>query len=236
MISVRIIESLISFITLIIAYFVTFTIANYTRAWTAKKMGDTTAESLGFLTLNPLMHIDPIGMLLLFFFGIGWSKRVPINPYAIYGKRKNLKLVAVYCSEMFAYIVTAISALVLLIKFFGLSVLKLAMPMVFTGQLFLPEFTARYPHSSSLIMVVAFILVAIIYMSLFWAVISCIVNLFDLILMLYYPHLYARKERDYTLILAPLLIMLLFAYQLRVYLVYAVVVAGSLIAQLMGMR
>ena len=236
MISIRFIETLISFITLIVAYFVTFTLANYTRAWTAKKVGDSTAESLGFLTLNPLAHVDPFGALLLFFTGIGWGRHVPINPYAIFGKYKNFKLILVYCSEILAYIITAIVSLVLLIYFFGLGVLKLAMPMVFAGKIFLPEFTARYPHSSSLVIAIAFIMVAIIYMSLFWAVISFIVNIFDLVLILYYPHLYARKERDYTLILAPLLIMFLFAYQIRVYLIYAVMIVGSYIAQLMGMR
>lgn len=236
MISVRFIETLISLITLFVAYLITFTLANYTRAWTAKKMGDSTPESLGFLTLNPLAHVDPIGVLLLLFTGIGWGKHVPLNPYAIFGKHKKLKLVLVYCSQVFAYIGAALVSLILLIKFFGLKVLKLAMPMVFAGKIFLPEFTALYPHSSSFILAIAFIMVAIIYMSLFWAVISLIVNLFDLILILYYPHLYAQKERDYTLILAPLLIMFLFAYQIRVYLIYAVVIVGSIIAQLLGMQ
>lgn len=236
MISLRLIESLISFITLVVAYLVTFTIANYARAWTAKKMGDSTAESLGFLTLNPLVHVDPFGALLLFFTGIGWGKHVPINPYAIYGKHKNFKLILVYCSEIIAYVVTALVSLILLIRFFGLGVLKLAMPMVFVGKIYLPKFTAMYPHSSSLIMASAFVMVGIIYMSLFWAVISLIVNFFDLILILFYPELYARKERDYTLILAPLLIMFLFAYQIRFYLVYFVMMVGAFIAQLMGMK
>lgn len=236
MISLRLIEPLISFITLVVAYLVTFTLANYARAWTAKKMGDSTAESLGFLTLNPLVHVDPFGALLLFFTGIGWGKHVPINPYAIYGKAKNIKLIAVYGAEVVAHLITAIISLVLLLHFFGLSVLKLALPMIFVGKIYLPEFTAMYPQSSSFIMACAFIIVAIIYMSLFWAVISFIVNAFDLILIVFYPELYARKERDYTLILAPLLIMFLFAYQIRYYLIYFVINVGTFIAHLMGIK
>ena len=45
----------------------------------AYRRGDTTAYQLGRLTLNPLKHIDPIGMALLFLIGIGWAKPVPVN-------------------------------------------------------------------------------------------------------------------------------------------------------------
>lgn len=44
------------------------------------KLGDNTAKSMGRLTLNPLKHIDIIGLLAFVFFSFGWAKPVQIDP------------------------------------------------------------------------------------------------------------------------------------------------------------
>jgi len=49
------------------------------HGWVALRMGDMTAKWMGRLTLNPLRHLDPIGTLMLFIFGFGWAKPVPVN-------------------------------------------------------------------------------------------------------------------------------------------------------------
>jgi len=61
------------------------------HAWTAWKCGDDTARLQGRVSLNPVVHIDPIGtvalpLLMIFLPGagqflIGWAKPVPVNPY-----------------------------------------------------------------------------------------------------------------------------------------------------------
>jgi len=56
-------------------------IHEYAHAKTAYILGDPTAKLAGRLTLNPLSHIDPIGLLMLVVFRIGWAKPVPINNY-----------------------------------------------------------------------------------------------------------------------------------------------------------
>ena len=43
-------------------------------------LGDPTAKNMGRLTLNPLKHIDPLGLLMLFLAKFGWAKPVPVNP------------------------------------------------------------------------------------------------------------------------------------------------------------
>lgn len=43
-------------------------------------LGDKTAKMSGRLSLNPLKHIDWVGLLCLLFFGFGWAKPVPIDP------------------------------------------------------------------------------------------------------------------------------------------------------------
>jgi Zn-dependent protease len=49
------------------------------HGWVAYQMGDPTALRAGRLSLNPLKHLDPIGTLMLFMFGFGWAKPVPVN-------------------------------------------------------------------------------------------------------------------------------------------------------------
>lgn len=49
------------------------------QAWTAKKLGDNTAYLNGYMTMNPLKHINPIGFLFLIIVGFGFSNPVPTN-------------------------------------------------------------------------------------------------------------------------------------------------------------
>ncbi len=57
------------------------TVHEFAHAWTARALGDDTAERAGRLTLNPLEHIDPVGLLLpLLGVPFGWAKPVPVDP------------------------------------------------------------------------------------------------------------------------------------------------------------
>jgi Zn-dependent protease len=70
------------------------TIHEYAHARAAVAMGDPTPRFLGRVTLNPIPHIDPIGMLLLFVAGFGWAKPVPINPRNFFDGRKGTFIVS----------------------------------------------------------------------------------------------------------------------------------------------
>lgn len=70
------------------------TIHEYSHARAAVAMGDPTPKFLGRVTLNPIPHIDPIGMLLLFVAGFGWAKPVPINPRNFRDGRKGMFVVS----------------------------------------------------------------------------------------------------------------------------------------------
>ena len=70
------------------------TIHEYSHARAAVAMGDPTPKFLGRLTLNPIPHIDPVGMLLLFIAGFGWAKPVPINPRNFRDGRKGVFIVS----------------------------------------------------------------------------------------------------------------------------------------------
>jgi Zn-dependent protease len=65
----------ITAVSLIIA----ITLHEFSHAYVAYRLGDDTARKKGRVSLNPLVHLDPIGTLLLFIAGFGWGKPVPVN-------------------------------------------------------------------------------------------------------------------------------------------------------------
>ncbi len=64
------------------------------HGWVALRMGDPTAKLQGRLSLNPLRHLDPIGTLMLFVFGFGWAKPVPVNVANLRPLRRGFILVS----------------------------------------------------------------------------------------------------------------------------------------------
>lgn len=62
-------------ITLVIA----FTVHEFSHAYFANKFGDPTAKLLGRVTLNPAVHFDLLGIILLLLAGFGWARPVPVN-------------------------------------------------------------------------------------------------------------------------------------------------------------
>lgn len=57
----------------------------FSHALAANHFGDSTAKRLGRLSLNPIVHLDPLGTILLLIGGFGWGKPVPVNPYDLRG-------------------------------------------------------------------------------------------------------------------------------------------------------
>ena len=68
------------FILIITALILSLTFHEYGHGIVAKYYGDDTAEKAGRLTLNPLVHIDPVGLLMVVLIGFGYAKPVPTNP------------------------------------------------------------------------------------------------------------------------------------------------------------
>ncbi len=66
----------------------------YAHARVAVAMGDFTPKMMGRLTLNPMAHIDPIGLVVLLIARFGWAKPVVINPHNFHDRKKGEILVA----------------------------------------------------------------------------------------------------------------------------------------------
>src|SRR6267142_1484745 len=92
---------LIDGLLLYLGLLVLLTFHEFGHAWMAWKCGDDTARLQGRVSLNPLVHIDPIGtvvmpLLIIFLsmsgsglarFLIGWAKPVPVNPHNLRNPR-----------------------------------------------------------------------------------------------------------------------------------------------------
>jgi len=79
-----------------------FPVHEFAHAFAAYRLGDNTAKLFGRLTLNPVVHLDPIGAIVLVLsafvggggFFIGWAKPTPVNPAMLRGGRRSDAIVA----------------------------------------------------------------------------------------------------------------------------------------------
>ncbi len=63
------------------AFLIALSVHEFSHALVGNWLGDRTAARMGRLTLNPVAHVDPIGLLAVILIGFGWGKPVPFNPY-----------------------------------------------------------------------------------------------------------------------------------------------------------
>ena len=90
------------FIVFLVLLF-SLTVHEAAHAWSASRLGDETARMLGRVSLNPAVHVDPLGTILFPLIAlvtnlpvIGWAKPVPVNILNLHGhwKRKYMLIAA----------------------------------------------------------------------------------------------------------------------------------------------
>ena len=124
------------FIFSCLAFCFTVPIAGAFHAWVAQEMGDDTAERAGFLSLNPLAHISITSMRILFLWlfphaaPIILANVVPIEPRAIQGPRRTLRVICAYLAGPVGFFLVAIVAVFCLAIFFGPQVLGISIQML----------------------------------------------------------------------------------------------------------
>ncbi|PKN03671.1 hypothetical protein CVU75_01065 [Candidatus Dependentiae bacterium HGW-Dependentiae-1] len=164
-------QYIIHTVSMLLAYIIVVPIAGYARAWAAKKMGDDTPEELGFLSLDPFVHADFVGLVCLLFFGVGWGKNSPVNPSnIIYSPHGWFKLGFVFFADVFCYFMFALIALTIDLALVGPEVLALI------GQ--------GGATSSSLVLSIGAVLTFIIYWTIVLAAIFSIIRLFEFLMVL----------------------------------------------------
>lgn len=68
------------FLILLLAIIFSLSLHEFGHAGAATLLGDETPRRLGRVTLNPVSHIDPVGLLMVVMLGFGYARPVPINP------------------------------------------------------------------------------------------------------------------------------------------------------------
>jgi len=72
-------DLLIEIIITVIPALICITVHELAHGFTAYRLGDNTAKEMGRLTLNPIKHIDLVGLAMIVVFRFGWAKPVPVN-------------------------------------------------------------------------------------------------------------------------------------------------------------
>lgn len=131
-----------SIIFWLLAFAIAITIHETAHAWMADRLGDPTARLDGRLSLNPLVHYDPVGTTLLFILVImramgapvipfGWAKPVRIDPFNFKDPRRDSALVSI-AGPAANLVLAGILAVILRLVFFPFS------PLSWLGNLIFP--------------------------------------------------------------------------------------------------
>ena len=95
------IEDFLFIILSVLILIISVSIHESAHAWTANKLGDPTAKHLGRISLNPFVHIDPVGtvlvpilLLLVNLPLVGWAKPTPFNPWNLSNPRRDSALIS----------------------------------------------------------------------------------------------------------------------------------------------
>ena len=109
------------FALLIIGIVISLSFHEFGHAWVAKLQGDRTAELAGRLTINPLAHIDVVGLAMVVMVGFGYAKPVPTDPRNFSSRYSTLWVAAAGPFMNLLIAIVAVNALVYLSETGGLT-------------------------------------------------------------------------------------------------------------------
>ncbi len=138
-------KSLIEYLAAVPGIIIALTVHGYVQAVCSARLGDPVPKLRGFLSLNPLRHLEPIGFVLLLIFGYGWGK--PVDTSIAYYKDRKRGVLVTYLVPSLVNVLTAFVFVCLAM----LSSLAAGMPSasmipiaVFRVIYYILFFTARY--------------------------------------------------------------------------------------------
>lgn len=219
MLSINTIESVKFLIAMVAAYFPTVTISGYFEALIARKMGDRSEYVAEFISLNPMVHANFLGLAsillavfanLKFFIILGFGQTIPINLQAINGQHRWLKLCAVLFVRPLINLLMLISAVVIL---------------VFLGSGVFPG-VVQLTSLGSLTVALQSICTAIIFLNMLAVILYTVYGLFKLVLVYAWPD--GMEHSGFSIFMfyaIPVLMFLLLAPYLRnllIFLIYGV--------------
>lgn len=231
MITIQTADAIVSAGAFLMAYVFSVTIVGALYARILARLGDTTAQSLGFTAFNPLLHVDPFGLLFLYFMGLGWGRQVPYNPTAISPQWHTVKVILAFLAESMINITLSIIGIVGLVMTFGKEIFRVLVPMIADGNvLSYRNLTSAYPTLSSFDIVLMFIVISGIYITTMLATLSLLINSFRYMVMTIMRYYGGRwRYGDFVLLLVPLALVVIFAYPLRMLIIRFICIVGFIL-------
>jgi len=100
------------------------------HGYVAWRLGDPTAKNEGRLSLNPLKHLDPLGVIAFIIMKIGWAKPVPVNPNYFKNPQQGMLIVALAGPAANIVLAVASAVLVKFLIYFSFIPMFILKPMV----------------------------------------------------------------------------------------------------------
>ena len=116
------------------AIFLCLTVHETCHGLAALALGDPTAKSMHRLSLNPLRHIDWLGLLMMFVAGFGWAKPVPVDPRYFKKPKQGMALTAL--AGPVSNLVLAVAAMLISKAIYLYAPYSVAMDVVFSFLLY----------------------------------------------------------------------------------------------------
>ena len=86
---------IIAGLAMLLTLILSLSMHEFAHAFAAYKCGDNTPKTMGRLTINPIAHLDPMGLLFCIVFGFGWAKPVQVNPLNFKSYKKGIFWVSI---------------------------------------------------------------------------------------------------------------------------------------------
>ena len=167
----------------LLAYIVIVPLIGGFKAFVASLLGDDTPEEEGFLTFNPMAHISffwitilVISQLLYTYMPFGFGQQIVINQSNFNGKRGTLKFLCALFSNSFMAFLVAAAAFSSLLLLHGIKI-----ALLLHQQPNIKNLYNLFPESSTLSLVVTFILLTSFVMASFTAALTFILNIFQVL-------------------------------------------------------
>jgi len=109
------VDGLLQRLLLLVPLWLSLSVHEWAHAWTANRLGDDTARLMGRMRLDPLVHLDWLGTVLLPLLGVpfGWARPVPVNPLRFKGLSQDTGLLLAAAAGPASNLVLALLAALL---------------------------------------------------------------------------------------------------------------------------
>lgn len=86
--------NLLDILLSVVPALICITLHELSHGYVAYRLGDDTAKKAGRLTLNPIKHLDIMGLIMMVIFRVGWAKPVPVNMYKFKNPKRGMAITA----------------------------------------------------------------------------------------------------------------------------------------------